>query len=173
LARDVIKEIDELFKNSEYIHLGGDEVSSSCWNLRPEIQKFMTLKNLKNYGELQMYWRFQTKQVLPPNRRTIFWRNDAADVTTSDSDILHYWGAQADVAKVTANVNSKIILSPSDILYLNKGQGNLWLNASQGEYPVWKGIYQNFTIFPAGVDKSRILGAEACLWGEVSNEDTM
>lgn len=48
-----------------------------------------------------MYWRFELKQVLPVNRRTIFWRNDAANVTTSDNDILHYWGTQADVAKST------------------------------------------------------------------------
>lgn len=99
LAQDVVKEVDALFKDSPYIHLGGDEVSSACWNLRPEIQNFMKLKNIKTYGELQMYWRFQLKQVLPANRKVIFWRNDAQNVTTSESDVLHFWGAQTDVAK--------------------------------------------------------------------------
>ena len=65
------------------------------------------------------------------------------------------------------------MLSPSDILYLNKGQGNIWLNTTAGDYSVWKNIYDNFTVFPSGVDKNRILGAVACLWGEVSNEDTL
>lgn len=51
--------------------------------------------------------------------------------------------------------------------------GNLWLNGTQGEYTVWRNIYENFTVFPAGVDRSRILGAEVCLWAEVSNEDTL
>lgn len=99
LAKDVVKEVDALFKDSPYIHLGGDEVSSACWNLRPEIKTFMATKGIKSYGELQMYWRFQLKQVLPANRKVIFWRNDGTDVTTSDTDILHYWGAQTDVAK--------------------------------------------------------------------------
>jgi hexosaminidase len=99
LAQDVVREVDALFKDSPYIHLGGDEVSSACWNLRPEIQNFMKLKNIKTYGELQMYWRFQIKQVLPANRKVIFWRNDAANVSTSANDILHFWGAQTDVAK--------------------------------------------------------------------------
>jgi hexosaminidase len=107
LAQDVVREIDLLFKDSPYIHLGGDEVSSACWNLRPEIQNFMKLKNIKSYGELQMYWRFQLKQVLPPNRKVIFWRNDAQNVTTSETDILHYWGTQTD----TANSNPYIIKS--------------------------------------------------------------
>lgn len=99
LAKDVVKEVDALFKDSPYIHLGGDEVSSACWNLRPEIKTFMATKGIKSYGELQMYWRFQLKQVLPASRKVIFWRNDGTDVTTSDTDILHFWGAQTDVAK--------------------------------------------------------------------------
>jgi hypothetical protein len=55
--------------------------------------------------------------------------------------------------------NTSIILSPSDILYISKGQGNLWLNGTQGVYSVWRNIYENFTVFPAGVDPARILGA--------------
>lgn len=173
LAADVVREVDELFRSSPYIHLGGDEVSSACWNLRPEIQNFMKLHNLKTYGELQMYWRFQLKQVLPAGRRAVFWRNDGANVSTSDDDVLHFWGAQADVAKITATSRSQIVLSPSDILYISKGMGNLWLNGTQGAYPVWRQIYEKFVLFPAGVEPTRILGAEVCLWGEVSNEDIM
>ena len=78
---------------------------------------------------------------------------------------------QADL--VAAGSTSKIVLSPSDILYISKGQGNLWLNGTQGTYTVWKTIYENFVVFPSGVDRSRIMGAEVCLWGEVSNEDTL
>jgi hypothetical protein len=59
----------------------------------------MKLKNIKSYGELQMYWRFQLKQVLPANRKVILWRNDAQNVTFSESDVLDYWGAQTHVAK--------------------------------------------------------------------------
>jgi hypothetical protein len=61
----------------------------------------MATKNITTYGELQMYWRSQIKSVLPPNRKVIFWRNDGADVTTFNTDILHYWGSQADTAKGT------------------------------------------------------------------------
>ena len=41
------------------------------------------------------------KQVLPQSRRVIFWRNNAVNVTIGDNDILHYWGAQKDVANGT------------------------------------------------------------------------
>lgn len=46
-----------------------------------------------------MYWRNQIKSVLQPNRKVVFWRNDAQDVTTTGSDILHFWGSQTDVAR--------------------------------------------------------------------------
>jgi hexosaminidase len=50
LAKDVVREIDGLFKSSPFIHLGGDEVSSKCWDLRPDIQTFMNSKKIKSYG---------------------------------------------------------------------------------------------------------------------------
>lgn len=62
----------------------------------------MAKNKIANYGQLQMYWRGQIKSVLSPTRKTMFWRNDAQDVTTINNDILHYWGSQAQVA------NSKI-----------------------------------------------------------------
>ena len=127
-----------------------------------------------------MYWRYQLKQVLPSNRKVIFWRNNAENVTSGPDDILHYWGSQEDVAKgtwqhilVVKQSESKIILSPSDLLYLNKGMGFIWQNSSFGTYSVWRKIYDDFVVFPTGVEKSRILGAEVCAWGEVINEDTL
>jgi hypothetical protein len=71
------------------------------------------------------------------------------------------------------NSTSRIILSPSDFLYINKGFGNIWFNSSAGTYSVWKQIYKRFNVFPEGIDKSKILGAEVTLWGEVSNDDTL
>lgn len=95
LTEEVLAEADSLFKDSPYIHLGGDEVFGSCWDLRPSIKTFMALKNIKNYGELQMYWRYQLKQSLPASRKVIFWRNDADNLTTGPDDIVQFWGAQA------------------------------------------------------------------------------
>lgn len=85
---------------------------------------------------------------------------------------MHYWGSQSDTATVTANGKSKIILSPSNYLYLNSGQGFV-TSKSFGHYSTWEEIYVNFMLFPDGVDGQRILGASVALWGEVSNEDML
>lgn len=39
------------------------------------------------------------KQALPKGRKVVFWRNDAENLTTSADDIIHFWGATADIAK--------------------------------------------------------------------------
>jgi hypothetical protein len=73
---------------------------------------------------------------------------------------------------VVKTSQSKIVLSPSDFLYLNSGQGFITGNPL-GHFSSWRQIYENFTVFPTGVDRNRVLGAEALLWGEVSNEETL
>lgn len=69
---------------------------------------------------------------------------------------------------VVNDSKSLLILSPSDYVYLNSGQGFITGNKF-GTYSTWRNIYLNFTPFPVGVNPKRIYGAEACLWGEVSN----
>ena len=99
MVRDVIKEVESWFTNSPYFHFGGDEVSSACWDLRPAIKEYMDDFGLKNYAELQAFWRIDLKTELPAGRKAIFWRNDATDLIAGEDDVVQYWGAQADTAK--------------------------------------------------------------------------
>jgi N-acetyl-beta-hexosaminidase len=92
-----MQEIDSIFKDSPYLHLGGDEVFGACWDLRPAIKSFMRTKLILNYGALQMYWRHQMKQALSANRTVVYWRNDAESIKTAKDDVIHYWGSEADV----------------------------------------------------------------------------
>lgn len=94
LVGDVLKEVDALFKDSDYLHLGGDEVSSKCWDLAPGIKTFMTAHHINNYGELQMYWRKYLRSVLSPTRKVVFWKNTNENVSIADDEVMHYWGAQ-------------------------------------------------------------------------------
>lgn len=55
-------------------------------------------------------------------------------------------------------------MSQSDLLYLNKGQGFIWGN-DFGRYTIWRQLYEELLVFPPDVDKNRILGMVAALWG--------
>lgn len=97
-TKEIIREFDEIFANSPYLHFGGDEIWEDCWDAQPQIQDFMKAHGINNYGQLQMYWRSELKSVLSADRKVIFWLNVAVNVTTSGNDILQYWGDQASVA---------------------------------------------------------------------------
>jgi N-acetyl-beta-hexosaminidase len=47
----------ELFKESLFIHFGGDEVDTSCWDSRPEIKEFMEKNGIPDYVALETYYR--------------------------------------------------------------------------------------------------------------------
>jgi len=73
------------------------------------------------------------------------------------------------ISIVTAKSDSKIILSPTDLLYIGHGTTNIWVNKTNGDFKSWRQIYLDFTVRPNGVDPQRILGAEVCLWNEMQN----
>ena len=50
LAKEIIQEVGEIFKDSPYIHLGGDEVFASCWNRQPAIRQWMNNHGISTYG---------------------------------------------------------------------------------------------------------------------------
>ncbi|CAI6374645.1 unnamed protein product [Macrosiphum euphorbiae] len=53
--RTLLSEVSELFHDN-YLHLGGDEVDSSCWTTNKKIQDFMHRNNMKNVVELKDYY---------------------------------------------------------------------------------------------------------------------
>ena len=53
---DVLTEVIDLFPDSPYIHVGGDEVLKDMWKDSPEVQELMKRENLKDVNEVQSYF---------------------------------------------------------------------------------------------------------------------
>ena len=53
--KTLLKELKGVFPDS-YIHLGGDEVTFGCWESNPDIKKFMAVKKIKTYADLESYY---------------------------------------------------------------------------------------------------------------------
>jgi hexosaminidase len=65
------------------------------------------------------------------------------DTYLAPGDIVHYWGATADIKDILSKFpDNDIVMSPWDNLYLDCGLGNLFGDGSWcGKYRTWKDIY--------------------------------
>ncbi|KAL4444539.1 hypothetical protein ABPG74_016832 [Tetrahymena malaccensis] len=169
-ANDLIfKDIQNLFQD-QYVHMGGDEVFGSCWDQRPSIKQFMAKNNISDYNQLQVYYRNRQKKSIQANRTKIYWANEVQHIPPAPEDIIQFWG-QSYTYNVIQNLPNKVILSPEDFLYINSGINFIWGNFF-GNFTTWLNIYQ-VNISPVEIERSRILGAETTLWGEVNTDSTL
>eukprot|EP01022_Parablepharisma_sp_SALTPOND_P020528 TRINITY_DN375_c0_g1_i4.p1 TRINITY_DN375_c0_g1~~TRINITY_DN375_c0_g1_i4.p1 ORF type:complete len:544 (-),score=33.68 TRINITY_DN375_c0_g1_i4:51-1682(-) len=172
---NILKDLLEYFPD-ELVHLGGDEVLFSCWRGHKTIEEFMKKHGIKDYTELMTYYISKVRTILAnlsQNKRAVYWSDPATfSIRYSENDILQYWGNSKSLPNLTTLYpHNSFILSPNDYCYLNCGLGNKYGSGASwcGEYKTWLKMYlfepTNYTI-----PKEKILGAEACAWGEANTD---
>lgn len=100
----------------------------------------------------------------------MFWKDQNDGLKADDEDIIHYWGKYATISEL-ATLKNKLILSAFDYLYLDVGTQNNY-GYTYSTYRTWDLIY-SYNPYPPLIAKDRILGSEACLWGEHQTSDTI
>jgi hexosaminidase len=162
----IFAEVMELFPESEYIHIGGDEANSANWEKCPICRKAMQEKNFQTMRELENNFMNRIgKFILDNHRKPILWGTCSGQVYPSDMAI-QCWLDIREPLRVAANGN-KVIYSVHTSLYLDYPA-----NLSE-PWETWmfelseRGIYMcdPYIIWPDKV-KDAVLGTEACLWTE-------
>ena len=170
VLRGIYLDIQRYFPD-RYIHLGLDEIPELCW----ENDKIKALKKQKNIDNL-FDWYQNLLRDLTPTKKRINWYTPGDMFKYRDDDILQYWGTSLDLTQFLANFKkNKVILSPSDVIYLDCGAGSYYgFNSWCGDLSTWRHIYEtNWTTLVGQEALDRVLGVEAALWSELSNEDTL
>ena len=71
---EIIKDVCDLFPNSPYIHIGGDEVDTTEWKNCALCNEYMKEHNLKDYEKLYCYFVGKAAQyVIDLGKRPIVW----------------------------------------------------------------------------------------------------
>ncbi|KRW98213.1 Glycoside hydrolase, superfamily [Pseudocohnilembus persalinus] len=170
LIKGVSQYMQQYFSNKN-MHMGGDEIFEKCWEHRPEIKQWMDLNGIKNYKELEMYFREKQASYFQ-DKNLIYWLNGASgDVKFRENDLIQYWDEQS-TYDMLKKFDNEVILSTYDYLYLDCGQGDQqgW-DSWCDPYKTWKHIYQ---FDPKAADiGDRVIGAEACLWAEIISNDNL
>nr|ABB76924.1 beta-N-acetylglucoasminidase 1 [Spodoptera frugiperda] len=164
LIGELFHEVQELFPD-KYFHLGGDEVALNCWRSNPAICKFMDNHNMTRTSELHAYFMTKVLPLLDQKSKPIVWQEVFFNNVTLPSDaIVQVWKTIGPKDMISVlQANHKVIYSASWYLdYLANG----------GD---WEGFYavdprQLIPKHYKELDLNKILGGEACMWGEAVDD---
>jgi hexosaminidase len=189
ILEDIYREYVEMFGAFDIFHMGGDEVSVSCWNSSKELQSWMQNKGwgLEEKDFMKLWGYFQenalarfdkvskSKTLIP----IILWTSRLTEepfltqYLDKDRYIIQIW-TKGDDPKLETILNNgyKVIVSNYDGLYLDCGfsawvtEGNNWCSPYIG----WQKVYSNKMSLIAPDHLDQVMGAEAALWTEQVDE---
>ncbi|MGB6134105.1 MAG: family 20 glycosylhydrolase [Acidobacteriaceae bacterium] len=138
----------------EYMHIGGDENNGVEWKNNPRIQAFMRAHDLKGTAALQAYFNQRVLKILEKyNKKMIGWDEILTPGLPKDVVVQSWRGF--DSLSAGAKQGYSGILSAG--YYLDH-------MVPASEYYRVDPVPANSSLTPE--QASRILGGEACMWGE-------
>lgn len=167
---NVIAEVCELFPDSPYIHVGGDEAPKDQWKQSPLAQKVIKDNGLKDEHDLQGYFIKRMEKVINSHgKRLIGWDeiNEGGLSPTATMMVWRDW-KWADYAIERGN---DVVMTPTSHLYLDYGEVP---KPSAPEYdtigsPVTLKKVYSLDPVPQGLPPEKVkhvLGVQGNVWAE-------
>ena len=121
----------------------------------------MNEHDILTYKQLQIYYRERQKRnwrKITSTKKAIYWANEQIDLPVESDDVIQWWGITKNVDALKGRKN-QIILSNTDLLYLDHGFGNRY-GHDFGSYTQWREMYG----FNPHIDSVNVIGGETCMW---------
>ncbi len=166
LLEDVLDEVLGLFP-SEYIHIGGDEVSKSNWEKCADCSNMMKKSGYSSH-ELQSHFINHFDEYLKAKGRKLIGWHEILEGKLSPSATIMYWGGQNSVADYLKR-GHPIVLTTGSPFYFDHYQ-SLSKNEPKafGGYAPLKKVYM-YEPVPENSEpeySALILGVQANVWTE-------
>ena len=152
-------EIMRLFKDCEYIHLGGDEVIPTNWEVCEDCKKKMEELGITEPLKLQDYFSERLINIVKKyNKKLIMWADGIHDKVDKDV-ILQYWTWEMIPSMIEKINNGRAtIYSPCCQCYFDNSYVELPLKETYGRGIVLNGLTQK--------GLGNIFGMECNMWRE-------
>ncbi|HOD89325.1 MAG: beta-N-acetylhexosaminidase [Bacteroidales bacterium] len=169
----VIDEVVELFPNSPYIHVGGDECPKVRWKECPKCQQRIKDENLANEEELQSYFITRMeKYINSKGKRIIGWDEILEGGLAPDATVMSWRGTEGAVA--AAKLGHDAILCPGSHCYFDHYQSEdkeneplaICCYTSTEKVYSWEPIPDSIPV----EQHKHFLGVQANLWAEYIKE---
>jgi len=120
---DVLDETINLFPDSPYIHIGGDEVLKDHWKESGFVQELMKRENLKDEHEVQSYFiRRIEKFINSKGKKIIGWDEILEGGVAPNATIMSWRGMKGGIE--AAKAKHDVIMTPTDYSYFDYLQGD-------------------------------------------------
>ncbi|GMP22312.1 hypothetical protein CsSME_00000388 [Camellia sinensis var. sinensis] len=152
----ILSDFSKIFK-FKFVHLGGDEVDTSCWAITPHVKKWLQ-KHALNESEAYQYFVLRAQKIaLSYGYEIINWEetfNNFGD-KLSRKTVVHNWLGGGVAERVVA-AGLRCIVSNQDKWYLH------YLDTT------WPEFYMNepLTNITNPKQQELVIGGEVCMWGE-------
>jgi len=150
----LVGEIANLFPDA-YFHIGGDEVNGQQWDANPQIQSFIRSHGMKNNQDLQAYFNQRLQKILSKYHKMMIGWDEVLHPDLPKTIVVETWRGQQSLA-TSARQGYSGLLSFGYYLDL------MW--PASRHYAIDPMSDAAASLNPE--EKSRILGGEACMWGE-------
>ncbi|XP_042038795.1 beta-hexosaminidase 3-like isoform X1 [Salvia splendens] len=156
LIDGILSDFNKIFKY-KFVHLGGDEVNTSCWETTPHVRKWLQ-KNRMNGSEAYEYFVLRAQKIaLSHGYDIINWEEtfNSFGKKLNPKTVVHNWLGSG-VAQNVVKAGLRCIVSNQDKWYLDH------LDA------FWQGVYSNepLTNITDPKEQALVLGGEVCAWAE-------
>lgn len=192
-VRTLLAEIVQVFPDP-YVHIGGDEVSSGWWDSDAGVQAFMQQRNFADARALQAWFTGDVVDVLRAlGRRAIGWDEVLHPDMPADLTVQNWRGATTRDPALAAGADCIVsagyyldLFYPADVHYaydpaapeqeLMLAEDRLREDprlAHVSEGLAWTLGWRKDITAPQASSPGRLLGGEACLWGELVDDATL
>lgn len=156
-----IGEMAALFPD-RYFHIGGDEVNGKAWEQNRQIQGFMKSHHLKGSADLQQYFNVRLQPIVRKHGKIMMGWDEVLNPRLPDDVVIQSWRGQESLADAARHRHPAVL---SYGYYLD-----LMYPAAR-HYEVDPMADGAANLSPE--EKQRILGGEACMWGEFVWSETI
>lgn len=168
-VEDILGEVIDLFPNSPYIHIGGDEVNPVHWKESSFVQALKQKENLKTEKEVQSWFIRRIENFVNSRGKKIIGWDEILGEGVQPSTTIMVWQNQ-EAGRQAVRSKHKVIMTPSDKTYFDHPQGNPKYEPllNLGDQVTLEDVY-NFEPIPVGLssqEASYIIGGQGCLWTE-------
>ncbi|CAI9090775.1 OLC1v1025612C1 [Oldenlandia corymbosa var. corymbosa] len=152
----ILSDFSKVFKY-KFVHLGGDEVDTSCWTLTPHVSDWLKKQGL-DASQAYEYFVLKAQEIaLSHGYEMINWEETFNNFGSklNPKTVVHNW-LGGGVAQKVVEAGLRCIVSNQDKWYLDH------LDAT------WQGFYSNepLTNITKPEQQALVLGGEVCMWGE-------